>query len=187
MSRFTKCLTLMCIPLLFACSNSSNNNSNFSGPEEPVSAQLRVTHASADSPAVNVYIDGERASFVSPMAMFLFSVFAMFAIFQMIGLTTPTQLSMPDPAQLIREQGETQAQSLRDQIASLPADSPELEGLEAELDEAEQEALNRELLDMGPAVDHALPEVPSMPLPVAKARKAVAVDDDMAELAAWAS
>ena len=63
----------------------------------------------------------------------------------------------------------------------------ELEGLEAELDEAEQEALNRELLDMGPAVDHALPEVPSQPLPVAKAKKAVAVDDDMAELAAWAS
>ena len=36
------------------------------------------------------YIDGERADFVSPMAMFLFSVFLMFAIFQAIGLTTPT-------------------------------------------------------------------------------------------------
>ncbi|MEM8725345.1 MAG: DUF3667 domain-containing protein [Pseudomonadota bacterium] len=38
------------------------------------------------------YIDGERAKFVSPMAMFLFSVFAMFAVFQMVGLTTPTDL-----------------------------------------------------------------------------------------------
>lgn len=38
------------------------------------------------------YIDGERAKFVSPMAMFLFSVFAMFAIFQMVGLNTPTTL-----------------------------------------------------------------------------------------------
>lgn len=36
------------------------------------------------------YIEGERATFVSPMAMFLFSVFAMFAVFQMVGLTAPT-------------------------------------------------------------------------------------------------
>ena len=35
------------------------------------------------------FIDGERAKFVSPMAMFLFSVFAMFAVFQMVGLTAP--------------------------------------------------------------------------------------------------
>jgi hypothetical protein len=31
------------------------------------------------------YIDGERARFVSPMALFLFSVFLMFAIFSLIG------------------------------------------------------------------------------------------------------
>ena len=36
------------------------------------------------------YIDGERARFVSPMAMFLFTVFAMFAVFQMVGVTTPS-------------------------------------------------------------------------------------------------
>ena len=46
------------------------------------------------------YIEGERAKFVSPMAMFLFSVFAMFAVFQMIGLTVPTDLGRADPAQL---------------------------------------------------------------------------------------
>lgn len=39
------------------------------------------------------YVDGERAFFVSPMAMFLFTVFLMFAIFQAIGFTTPTDLS----------------------------------------------------------------------------------------------
>lgn len=38
------------------------------------------------------YISGERAKFVSPMAMFLFSVFAMFAVFQMVGLSAPTDL-----------------------------------------------------------------------------------------------
>ncbi len=37
------------------------------------------------------YVDGERAKFVSPMAMFLFTVFAMFAVFQMVGVTTPTE------------------------------------------------------------------------------------------------
>src|SRR4029450_11255949 len=31
------------------------------------------------------YIDGERARFVSPMALFLFSVFLMFAVFSAIG------------------------------------------------------------------------------------------------------
>ncbi|GAA4044485.1 DUF3667 domain-containing protein [Parerythrobacter jejuensis] len=38
------------------------------------------------------YIAGERARFVSPMALFLFSVFAMFAIFQMAGISTPTDI-----------------------------------------------------------------------------------------------
>ncbi|MEL7720919.1 DUF3667 domain-containing protein [Citromicrobium bathyomarinum] len=41
------------------------------------------------------YIAGERAFFVSPMAMFLFTVFLMFAVFQAVGFTTPTNISMP--------------------------------------------------------------------------------------------
>lgn len=39
------------------------------------------------------YIAGERARFVSPMALFLFSVFAMFAVFSLVGLSPPTDLS----------------------------------------------------------------------------------------------
>lgn len=39
------------------------------------------------------YIDGERRKFVSPMAMFLFSVFVMFAVFQIMGISTPTDMS----------------------------------------------------------------------------------------------
>lgn len=42
------------------------------------------------------YIAGERAKFVSPMSMFLFTVFAMFAVFQMVGISAPTDL----PAEL---------------------------------------------------------------------------------------
>lgn len=40
------------------------------------------------------YIDGARARFVSPMALFLFSVFLMFAVFQVLGIgvgSSPTQ------------------------------------------------------------------------------------------------
>ncbi len=39
------------------------------------------------------YIEGERARFVSPMALFLFSIFIMFAVFSMVGLTPPADLS----------------------------------------------------------------------------------------------
>src|SRR5690349_8967580 len=41
------------------------------------------------------YIDGERARFVSPMALFLFSVFLMFAVFQIAGIGPPTDLGPP--------------------------------------------------------------------------------------------
>ena len=36
------------------------------------------------------YIDGKRARHVSPMALFLFTVFTMFAVFQIAGISTPT-------------------------------------------------------------------------------------------------
>lgn len=39
------------------------------------------------------YIAGERARFVSPMAIFLFSIFAMFAVFSWAGISAPTDLS----------------------------------------------------------------------------------------------
>jgi hypothetical protein len=38
------------------------------------------------------YIEGERARFVSPMAIFLFSLFAMFAVFSWVGISAPTDL-----------------------------------------------------------------------------------------------
>ena len=42
------------------------------------------------------YVEGERKKFVSPMALFLFGVFLMFAVFQMVGLTTPTSFDDTD-------------------------------------------------------------------------------------------
>jgi hypothetical protein len=38
------------------------------------------------------YVAGERARFVSPMAIFLFSIFAMFAVFSFAGITAPTDI-----------------------------------------------------------------------------------------------
>ncbi|ODP38171.1 DUF3667 domain-containing protein [Sphingomonas turrisvirgatae] len=38
------------------------------------------------------YIHGERAHFVSPMAMFLFSVFTMFAVLQIMGVSPPAEV-----------------------------------------------------------------------------------------------
>ena len=61
------------------------------------------------------YIDGERARFVSPMALFLFSGFLMFAVFQLVGISTPDDLG---PA--VQMAGEEAAdQSLEAQLAGL--------------------------------------------------------------------
>ena len=60
--------------------------------------------------------------------------------------------------------------------------------LEAEGELEEQKELDKQLLDVGPTV--GLPEVPSADLPVPKTKtkaKATEEDDEMAELAAWAS
>ena len=46
------------------------------------------------------YIDGKRGYFVSPMALFLFTVFLMFAIFQAIGFTTPSDPGLTTSAEL---------------------------------------------------------------------------------------
>lgn len=39
------------------------------------------------------YIEGERAKFVSPMAMFLFSVFTLFAVLSILGIAPPADIA----------------------------------------------------------------------------------------------
>jgi Snf7 len=67
----------------------------------------------------------------------------------------------------------------------------ELNELEAEGELAEQEELDRQLLNVGPSAANALPDVPAAePAKAAAAKakvKAVGEDDELAELAAWAS
>ena len=81
------------------------------------------------------YIAGERARFVSPMALFLFTIFLMFAIFQAIGLTTPTELN---PGANMRQTLNTAEQALeaerveaQAELAALAPDAPERSAAEA--------------------------------------------------------
>ena len=73
------------------------------------------------------YIEGERAKFVSPMALFLFSVFLMFAVFQALGVTTPTSVPPSNMGQAIsevREQAESEREAAEQALAQIPTDGP---------------------------------------------------------------
>ncbi|MEO0463005.1 MAG: DUF3667 domain-containing protein [Pseudomonadota bacterium] len=96
------------------------------------------------------YIEGERAKFVSPMSMFLFSVFAMFAVFQMIGLGVPTDLEGLVPDEQVAEiQGErAKLQARKTVLETMLASTPEGTGkakLQDELDTIEGELTALEL------------------------------------------
>ncbi|RIV82686.1 DUF3667 domain-containing protein [Aurantiacibacter zhengii] len=83
------------------------------------------------------YIEGQRARFVSPMALFLFTVFLMFAVFQVLGITAPTTLPGQQSAERAAETvgGAAQAEigNLREQLATGGLSDAEREEVEAEL------------------------------------------------------
>jgi hypothetical protein len=78
------------------------------------------------------YIAGERAKFVSPMSMFLFTVFAMFAVFQMVGISAPTDFGkgFTDGAS---GPSVFQANILEKERASLAKADPRREAIDGEL------------------------------------------------------
>ena len=93
------------------------------------------------------YIDGERADFVSPMAMFLFTVFLMFAIFQAIGFTTPTDFggaSMSKIGEDMAEIGEELREDREDLARDLAeardegADEERIARIQARIDETDE-------------------------------------------------
>ncbi len=61
------------------------------------------------------YIHGERAKFVSPLALFLFSVFLMFATFESIG--GPVSINAPPPGK--EADAQTRKDTLRNTVVSL--------------------------------------------------------------------
>lgn len=77
------------------------------------------------------YVHGERARFVSPMALFLFSIFLMFAVFQAIGLSPPTDLTTTEGLQsAIKEARADTEETLaerRAKLADMSADDPDRE------------------------------------------------------------
>lgn len=83
------------------------------------------------------YVQGERARFVSPMALFLFSIFLMFAVFQTIGLTPQAEFStiegMRNNAVAMREKLAEDKAELTRQLATLPAGSASRAQTEAQL------------------------------------------------------
>ena len=82
------------------------------------------------------YIEGERRKFVSPMALFLFSVFLMFAVFQAAGLSVPPDI---ENTQMAAEVRAIDAIGLaRDELEELPAEDAEARAeAEARIDELE--------------------------------------------------
>lgn len=100
------------------------------------------------------YIAGERARFVSPMAIFLFSIFAMFAVFSWAGIGAPGDLDgfTVKPAAVI-EQGRKDAQESKAEaqreLAELAPGDPERADLERRIAKAE-----REIRGLNQAITH---------------------------------
>ncbi len=88
------------------------------------------------------YIEGQRARFVSPMALFLFGVFLMFAVFQLVGISAPTDLPNGEQFEESVEQASEIAQSeiarIENRLASEELSSAERTELRTRLEELQQ-------------------------------------------------
>ena len=89
------------------------------------------------------YIAGERARFVSPMALFLFAVFLMFAVFQLVGFSPPTDMNINagsgNPAQL-----QQQLDGLKQARGQLDAGNPAVPILDRQIEGVERRMANAE-------------------------------------------
>jgi hypothetical protein len=85
------------------------------------------------------YIHGERARFVSPMALFLFSIFLMFAVFQAVGLTAPTEINTSEGLRtslaMAREDTQERLKTDQSRLAKLPADDAARAKIEKRVEE----------------------------------------------------
>lgn len=87
------------------------------------------------------YIAGERAKFVSPMSMFLFTVFAMFAVFQMVGVSLSSDFAQgwnnnssgATEKSIFQKKIEIQITELEKERDGLPKSTPRRQEIDAEL------------------------------------------------------
>ena len=89
------------------------------------------------------YIEGQRARFVSPMALFLFSIFLMFAVFQAVGLSAPTEITTgatidADMTEL-REKSEKRLNDQRKRVAAMSPDNKNYADAVARLEKYEEQ------------------------------------------------
>ncbi|MBH0113900.1 DUF3667 domain-containing protein [Novosphingobium sp. YJ-S2-02] len=68
------------------------------------------------------YVDGQRVAFVSPMALFLFSIFVMFAVLQIMGISPPVRTGETSTAEHIAASEERLVEKRKDLLADLAAD-----------------------------------------------------------------
>lgn len=94
------------------------------------------------------YVEGERARFVSPMALFLFSIFLMFAVFQAVGLSAPTEIRTSDGLRADLEQvyseAVTKTAEQRERVAKMGPDNERYADAKARLDRYEEELADLE-------------------------------------------
>ena len=104
------------------------------------------------------YVAGERARFVSPMAIFLFSIFAMFAVFSFAGISAPSEIAglTAKPATAIEEARkdaeENRAEAARE-LRELAPDSPKRARYEQRIATA-----NHDLAELNEAAKHVSPD-----------------------------
>ncbi len=88
------------------------------------------------------YIAGERASFVSPMGLFLFSVFLMFAVFQIVGIGLSTETNFGSPGRDIShaiDNLEKEQAELRTELAAMPAEDADRARTQTKLTDVENQ------------------------------------------------
>jgi hypothetical protein len=95
------------------------------------------------------YIDGQRARFVSPIALFLFSVFTMFAVFSIMGISTPSGrggAALETDLAAAESKLESETRALSGQLVTQKAARGDTAELEAKLERARNDLqLLREL------------------------------------------
>ena len=91
------------------------------------------------------YIAGERARFVSPMALFLFSVFLMFAVFQLAGITPPTEFNSADKLteQASPQDVQKELDALKDARKEMGSGNPAAPVLDAQITALEKKSANK--------------------------------------------
>ena len=89
------------------------------------------------------YIEGERARYVSPMALFLFFIFLMFAAFQIAGISTPTDFTGDNPVEVKNSLDRAKSQAKADldeakaELEAMSAENPDRDRLEQDIADAQ--------------------------------------------------